>query len=908
MDEDATVEKIQIEVAGHETSHNVEDVEEFTIYTVKLMVFFKGKAPPHQRYNRVFVVKQRFSVLRELHLELTFALKSRSQETVPKFPKRHRVATVLSYKTLLPKRMAKMQRYFNELSEKFGETLLEVDSFNSFFDVNGNVTKSERSMTSRTLPPKRARVAANKGGKASGLLAGNHRSIYIPKSATGKSPFSYPDLPPPWTLPPPPPPPGQEESAGESKEKELKKSSEKSKRKKSVHSVQFHPPPEYLAPAPPTPRQEEGEEAEKREKTEEKAREETGEEGKDQSQSAEGGVAKTDEEEKKEEEKEEIEEEHEKVNALEKEGETKEDKVVSVEEIAGNDVEEKEETAIEAQEAKKEDTTHEKTVDKAAEEFKDEEGKVEATVEEQQEKKAVTDEKPDHAIREEVHDKEDVSTEVEEKIEEKVEAAEEEAAEVEDNVEEKKEETEGEKDEEKEEEKVEETVAEKLEEKLEQKVEEKAEEKEEKTADKLVEKKAEEKEKAEQEVVQLATQAETQDESADSASTSKYSTRTEVRHTLLAIDMGSSEVRARREDTGFSAEMEAVVGVPKKGGGGGMFPGSDRTYVGKEALAPSRRYQLQVERPRKKGHFVSSFSCAERLLQHIAFLQNDFGQTTEAPEILAVAVDLPNRDDLRALCQWLHEDWSHQHVVGYERFCVIPQQVAVLSSLGIATGVVVHIGEDHASVCVVYEGSVMEHTVQEVSVTGQLLTEHIRSTMSGEDLFFEIFQERVSEVHQERVAREFKEKYCHCEKAEAKDTLPTHFGNHYSAVMSKRRTFWAMAAFAPDTVGVIGKPLEQCVADAVGLAPKEIREELWKNIVTTGGGTRFAGFADELLHKLKLMSSCTDFVRVTPAPPDASITGLSALAHAYGEAFERWCLPTELDSEEIRREPWRYFW
>jgi actin-related protein 2 len=192
---------------------------------------------------------------------------------------------------------------------------------------------------------------------------------------------------------------------------------------------------------------------------------------------------------------------------------------------------------------------------------------------------------------------------------------------------------------------------------------------------------------------------------------------------------------------------------------------------------------------------------------------------------------------------------SHWHIAQ-----VSIQAMLVLYAQGLTTGLVVDSGDGVTHVVAVYEGFVPPALTRRLNVAGRHLTQYLIKLLLLRGYAFN----SSSDFH---TVQEIKEEYCYSafdtakERALASDTtvlmekytLPD--GREIS--LGQERFEAPEALFNPSLIELEDKGMAEMVFDVINKADIDIRKDLYKTIVLSGGSTMFPGLPSRLEKDVK---------------------------------------------------------
>lgn len=182
------------------------------------------------------------------------------------------------------------------------------------------------------------------------------------------------------------------------------------------------------------------------------------------------------------------------------------------------------------------------------------------------------------------------------------------------------------------------------------------------------------------------------------------------------------------------------------------------------------------------------------------------------------------------------------------------QAVLTLYAQGLLTGVVVDSGDGVTHVVPVYEGYTNPQNIQRLDVAGRHLTEYLIKLLQLRGYTFN----RSADFE---VVREIKEKVCYVgydlqlEKKLALET--TTVIQKYALPDGRVITLGAErfeapeALFQPNLIGCEQKGLGDMLFDVINKSEMDIRPELYKHIVLSGGSTMYPGLPSRLEKEMK---------------------------------------------------------
>jgi actin-related protein len=328
----------------------------------------------------------------------------------------------------------------------------------------------------------------------------------------------------------------------------------------------------------------------------------------------------------------------------------------------------------------------------------------------------------------------------------------------------------------------------------------------------------------------------------------------------VIIDNGSGMVKA-----GFAGEeapravFPAIVGRPKQQG---VMHGVNQKseYIGDEAM--QKRGILNLKYPIDHG-IVSSWEDMEKVWHHTFY-----NELRVAPEECAgvLLTEAPRNPK---------ENRERMTTIMFETFQVKNMYVAIqavlsLYAAGRTTGLVCDSGDGVTHTVPVYEGYMIPHAVEKMEIAGRLLTDYMQKLLldNGESL---------TSSAEKEIVRDIKEKLCFvAADYDAEHALAnTSAENDKNYTMPDKRVIVVpatirMAApellFKPELNGKSCKSMHALAWESVKASDIDVRKELCKNIILSGGTTMYDGLADRLKNELIALAPPGAEIRVVATP------------------------------------------
>jgi len=182
------------------------------------------------------------------------------------------------------------------------------------------------------------------------------------------------------------------------------------------------------------------------------------------------------------------------------------------------------------------------------------------------------------------------------------------------------------------------------------------------------------------------------------------------------------------------------------------------------------------------------------------------------------------------------------------------QAVLTLYAQGLVTGVVVDSGDGVTHICPVYDGYSLPQLVKRINIAGRHITQHLTNRLLLRGYAF-------NHSADFETVRIMKEKMCYVaydtEQEKRLGTETTCLVENYTLPdgtvikMGQERFEAPEVLFKPELVGVESKGMADTLFDVIQGAEVDMRLELYKHIVLSGGSTMYPGLPSRLEKDLK---------------------------------------------------------
>ena len=307
----------------------------------------------------------------------------------------------------------------------------------------------------------------------------------------------------------------------------------------------------------------------------------------------------------------------------------------------------------------------------------------------------------------------------------------------------------------------------------------------------------------------------------------------------IIIDTGTGYCKS-----GFSTEelpssiIQCLVGRPKYVSGRVGFE-KKKFYVGTEAS--SIRGVLNINNPISQG-IVNNWDDIEKMLGFIFSSQLKIEPSEY--NILLSETPMNPKENKEKLAQIMFENFNVQGLY------IELESLLSLFSAGKDTGISVDLGDGISHFVPIYYGCSLPHAIKRINLAGRDLTEYMDKLLENKGYSFSTMAEK-------EIIKDIKEKACYIANNSVENELNNIKNFLYelpdgsTIELKEERIKCPEALFNPKIINKEENNITQNCYEAIEKCDNDIKKDMYKCIVLSGGCSMFNGLEERFLKEIK---------------------------------------------------------
>eukprot|EP00354_Favella_ehrenbergii_P006515 CAMPEP_0170465762 /NCGR_PEP_ID=MMETSP0123-20130129/9981_1 /TAXON_ID=182087 /ORGANISM="Favella ehrenbergii, Strain Fehren 1" /LENGTH=372 /DNA_ID=CAMNT_0010731733 /DNA_START=66 /DNA_END=1180 /DNA_ORIENTATION=- len=325
---------------------------------------------------------------------------------------------------------------------------------------------------------------------------------------------------------------------------------------------------------------------------------------------------------------------------------------------------------------------------------------------------------------------------------------------------------------------------------------------------------------------------------------------------IAIIDNGSGMMKAGiAGDDSPSVVFPAIVGVPKQAQAmQGVTTKSQ--YIGDEAQA--KRGVLSLSYPIANG-IVTDWSKMEAVWNHTFY--NELRITpSEIQGVLITEAPRNPKENREKMMELMFETFEVKNAY------VAIQAVMSLYANGRSTGLVVDSGDGVTHTVPVFEGFSIPHAVEKMEIAGRVVTDYCQKLLleAGHSFTSSAELETVKDIKEKLcfVAQDYDSEHAAATSSSALDETYSLPDKSVIPIKGTIRLQTAELLFKPELNGKSCKSMPQLAWASVSASDVDVRRDLLKNVILSGGSTMYEGLSDRLKTEVANLAPAGAEVRI----------------------------------------------
>ena len=329
---------------------------------------------------------------------------------------------------------------------------------------------------------------------------------------------------------------------------------------------------------------------------------------------------------------------------------------------------------------------------------------------------------------------------------------------------------------------------------------------------------------------------------------------------IVIIDNGSGMMKAGiAGEEAPSATFPSIVGRPKNASAmQGVTQKSE--YIGDEAQ--QKRGVLNLKYPISNG-IVNDWEDMEKVWHHTFY--NELRVTpSEVQGVLVTEAPRNPKANREKMVQIMFETFEVQNIY------VAIQAVMSLYANGRSTGLVVDSGDGVTHTVPVFEGFSIPHAIEKMEIAGRVITDYAQKLLleSGHSFTSTAELEIVKDIKEKLcfVAQDYDNERTAAESSSELDQAYTLPDRSQITVKGTVRMQVPELIFKPDLNGKSCNSIQQLAWTSVSNSDVDVRRDLLKNVIMSGGTTMYEGISDRLKTEITNLAPDGSEIRIVASP------------------------------------------
>ena len=329
---------------------------------------------------------------------------------------------------------------------------------------------------------------------------------------------------------------------------------------------------------------------------------------------------------------------------------------------------------------------------------------------------------------------------------------------------------------------------------------------------------------------------------------------------IVIIDNGSGMMKAGiAGEEAPSATFPSIVGRPKNASAmQGVTQKSE--YIGDEAQ--QKRGVLNLKYPISNG-IVNDWEDMEKVWHHTFY--NELRVTpSEVQGVLVTEAPRNPKANREKMLTVMFETFEVANMY------VAIQAVMSLYANGRSTGLVVDSGDGVTHTVPVFEGFSIPHAIEKMEIAGRVITDYAQKLLleSGHSFTSTAELEIVKDIKEKLcfVAQDYDNERTAAESSSELDQAYTLPDRSQITVKGTVRMQVPELIFKPDLNGKSCNSIQQLAWTSVSNSDVDVRRDLLKNVIMSGGTTMYEGISDRLKTEITNLAPDGSEIRIVASP------------------------------------------